>query len=176
MTAIASAAGTSERPQPISLGLLAFLASTVMLFTTFIAAYMVRRTGSDWQAAGVPWLAWLNLIALAAASVTMERARGASDLAARRTLLRATFGLGVLFLVGQLGVWGLMASAGHTLRAHPQAAFVYMLTGVHGVHLLGGLVALLRAERRPEWLGGCAFYWHSIGVLWVLVLMVLSVA
>lgn len=174
MTPASSEAAAAPRPVP--LGLVGFLATTVMLFTAFVASYLVRRTGADWHPVPIPAIAWVNLLALAGASATLELARRAADERTRGHWLWGTILLGILFLLGQLQVWSSLAAAGVFVGSNPQAAFVYVLTGLHGLHLAGGLAALFRAAARPETLGACAFYWHAIGVIWLLVLIVLSAA
>ena len=92
--------------------------------------------------------------------------------------------LGVAFLAGQVAAWRLLALRGVFLPSNPHAAFFYVLSAVHGAHLLGGLIALgvtLRraaagaytAEHRAG-LAHAAIYWHFVGGVWVFLLVVLS--
>ena len=143
-----------------------------MRITAFTASYLVRRTGADWKPIALPTLVWINTIVLLAGSVTMEFARR-SRAQDRWTWLAATTFLGFLFLAGQVFAWIRLADAGVFLQSSPHASFFYMLTAVHGAHLLGGLAALAFALRRPDLAGKCALYWHFLGAVWVWLLVLL---
>lgn len=165
------------------LGLWMFLASVTMLFAGFTSAYLVRQTtGSDWQPMPLPAVLWLNTVLLGASSVTIERARRAE--ASSTGWLLATAALGVAFLAGQVSAWQELAASGVFLPSHPHSSFFYILTGAHGIHLLGGLGALavaLAGGRRGAWprrargLKLCALYWHFMGALWLYLFLVLFV-
>ena len=170
------------------LGLSLFLATVTMLFAGFTSAILVRRTASDWQPIPTPGLLWLNTALLLSSSLTMERmrvlARQERWKAMRRWLL-ATALLGLLFLTGQIGAWQQLAARGLYLSSNPRSSFFYILTGTHGVHLLGGLFALayllLRflpgspAPPRTTALNLCAVYWHFLDGLWIYLFVVLFV-
>lgn len=149
----------------------AFLATVVMLFAGFTAAYLIRRTAVDWHPVRLPPLFWLTTAVLLASSATLE--------AARRTRsawwLRVTVALGLAFVAGQVVAWGQLASAGYYLPTNPHGAFVYVLSGVHGVHVLGGLVALGAVLATGGVPLATATYWHAVGAVWVYVLVVLAV-
>lgn len=162
------------------LGLWAFLATLSMLFAGFTSAYLVRRTVSDWQPIAMPPVLWLNTAMLFSSSITLEAARG--SMRRRRTAalngwLLATAVLGMAFLVGQLFAWRQLAAQGIYVPTNPHSSFFYMLTGVHGLHLLGGILALLYALGRawrsrlasaePHALDLCATYWHFVDGVWL---------
>ncbi|HEY8539536.1 MAG TPA: cytochrome c oxidase subunit 3, partial [Steroidobacteraceae bacterium] len=150
-----------SRPKTIKVGLWVLLAVITSLFSLFIAAYYVRMGGHgetlaiDWTPVSEPRILWFNTALLVASSVAMQwaranvlrgRARGAFN-----TLLIA--GLATLaFLAGQLSAWQQLAAAGFFSPRNPALAFFYLLTAVHGAHLLGGLFVwartLLRMRRR----------------------------
>ncbi len=147
----------------------AFLATVTMLFAGFTAAYFIRRTGSDWHHVPLPSLVWVNTLLLIASSATVE-------LASRRAnpaWLRITLGLGLLFLVGQLLAWRQLSGAGHDLSANPHGSFFYVLSAVHGLHLLGGIGALIYVSIRAAHPRLVANYWHFVGVVWLYVLLLL---
>lgn len=147
------------------------MATVVMLFAAFTSAYLIRRTGPDWQTLTLPPLVWVNTVILAASSVTMELARRSQS----RRWLAATTGLGVIFLLGQLLVWRELAADGVFLPTSAYGSFLYMLTAVHGAHLIGGVITLLVATLRRKTFGLCAVYWHFVGGLWVYLVGMLSV-
>ncbi len=142
-----------------------------MLFAAFTAALAERRAGPDWKPFVLPGLLWVNTVVLVASSVTLEAARRKH----RAIWLRVSLGLGLLFLAGQLAAWGQMRAAGLFLATQPYASFVYTLTAVHGVHLIGGLIALWSAARRPAAFGLCVGFWHFMGAVWLYVLAVLQI-
>ncbi len=185
---------TPERPLPrqgggpYPMGLMSLLATVAMLFAAFTAALLVRRTGTDWTALALPPIVWLNTAMLLAASVTVELARAGARRGAQTALyrqLRLAAALGVLFLVGQVLAWRSLAAQGVFLPSSPHAAFFYMLTAVHGAHVLGGIGALAYTLRRARHgaysptrytgLTHTAIYWHFVGGVWAYLLVTLSV-
>jgi cytochrome c oxidase subunit III len=193
------------------LGLVVGLTGIVMIFISFSSAYVVRqglptldpRTNTllhDWFPVPLPRLLLLNTIVLIISSVTMELARRQ---AARRALaqlssvsgvavgakeeiswLALTVVLGLSFLTGQWMAWRELAAGGFYLGSSPSSSFVYLLTGTHGVHLFGGVVALLaagvasvlgrRAESQSIVVDVTGWYWHFMAALWIYILCLLE--
>ncbi|MCT9000358.1 cytochrome c oxidase subunit 3 [Chelativorans intermedius] len=170
------------------IALAVFLAVVGSLFALFASAYFMRMNYADWQAPPMPRLLWLNTGVLVMASVALSCAvRAARD--GQRALVRlglAAAGLASLvFLAGQLFAWHSLAAAGHYLDVNPANGFFYLLTGVHGLHILGGLVALARsmgrawtrevpAERLRLGVELCAAYWHFLLFVWLGILVLLA--
>jgi cytochrome c oxidase subunit 3 len=148
---------------------IAFAATVVMLFAGFTAAYMIRRTASDFERVALPSLVYANTALLLTSSWTVERARRGAG----RTWSTVTLAIGIAFLVGQTIAWMQLADAGVLPSTSPQGAFFVLLSAVHGVHLLGGLVAPFMCARgaRPPRLA--AAYWHFVGLVWIYVLVLL---
>jgi len=152
--------------------LFAFLATVVMLFAGFTSAYLIRRTGSDWERLELPPLALLNTAVLLVSSLTLEAARRGRP----ATWTRASLVLGVLFLAGQVQLWRALSEQGAFVTSQPQGAFLFLLSLVHGLHLLGGLGALtwvLAHGARPRL---SALYWHFLALVWVYVLLLLRLS
>src|SRR6058998_334561 len=168
-------------------GLWDFLGTISMLFIGFSSAYMIRRASYDWQPLSPPWILWWNTAALLGSSLTLQAARKRLrdwDLRALLPWVAATGTLGVLFLTGQIVAWRKLAAQGVFLASNPHSSFFYVLTGLHGVHLLGGLVwftAVLVQVRRLAYTPGedglrlFATYWHFLAGLWVYLLLLLFV-
>jgi cytochrome c oxidase subunit 3 len=158
-----------------------------MLFVGFTSALILRRSSGDWQPLAAPRVLWLSTTLLFLSSVALERARSryrTFDLAAGRRLFTATGLLGLGFVVAQLAAWRELSAAGVYLASNPHSSFFYVLSGVHAVHVLAGLVwygaALLRL-RRMDFVPGedplrlFAIYWHFLAVLWAYLLFLLFV-
>jgi len=170
----------------ISLG----LAAIVMFFMALTSSYIVRRgLGGDWQPVRLPPILWLNTLVLFTSSVTIEVARrqlGASVLESFRRWWALTTGLGIMFLVGQVQAWRQLAAAGVFLSSNPSSSFFYLLTAAHGLHLLGGIVALVYVTFRawPAVAGSritqgtaaelTSIYWHFMDGLWIFLFLLLN--
>lgn len=160
----------TSRARSHELTLFAFLATVVMLFAGFTAAFLIRRTAADWRALHVPVVFWFSTAVLLASSVTVEVARRTGA----RHWLAATLALGVSFVAGQLLGWRELVAQGIYLPTNPHSAFLYVFSAVHGVHVLGGLAALLvtAVRARPPRLA--ATYWHFLDGAWLYLLALLT--
>jgi cytochrome c oxidase subunit III len=161
------------------------LVSILIFFMALSSAFLVRRMGSDWIPVHLPAMIWVNTIVLLASSATMELARkrlAAADLEGFRRLWQVTTGLGVFFLVGQLVAWRELVAQGVYVASNPGSSFFYIFTAAHGLHLLGGVCALLyvlyRAVEKTNVSRSLAaevasYYWHFMDGLWVFLLALL---
>jgi cytochrome c oxidase subunit 3 len=178
-------AESQQRDDVVQLGVWMFLATVLMLFAAFSSAYIVRRTASDWTPIDLPRILWLNTAILVASSLALEggrRARARDHMALARSGLLVTIGLGFMFLVGQLAGWRELVSRGVYLPTSPHSAFVYILTGIHGVHVLAGLLLLIYTVTKT-WSPGrtatrlmtaSATFWHFLAVLWLYVCVLVA--
>ena len=169
------------------IGLGVFLAVVGCLFALFASAYFMRMALSDWQALPVPRLLWINTGILVLSSVALHIAVVAArkgQIATTRLAL-VTGGLTALaFLAGQLMAWRELSASGYLLTANPANSFFYLLTGLHGLHIAGGLVALGNTTVKA-WTGVprdrlrlsvelCAMYWHFLLFIWLAILVLLA--
>ena len=166
--------------------LVVFLAVATSLFALFISAYAMRIHFLDWSPLPQPRLLTLNSVNLVLASIAMQWtvvAARRGDVRAVRTGLFAGGILTIGFVVGQLVVWKQLSDAGFYLATSAATGFFYLLTAVHGLHVLGGLVAWGRTSA-AAWRGVsvhklrlgielCAIYWHFLLVVWVVLRAVL---
>lgn len=157
-----------------------FLAVATSLFVLFVSAYAMRLGLADWSPMPRPRLLMLNTALLVGASLAMEWTVHAVRRADRDGVRRGLAASGLLtlgFLAGQLVVWKQLNDAGFLLTTDAATSFFYLFTAVHGLHVLGGLVAWLRASARV-WRGAdpartrlgvelCATYWHYLLAVWV---------
>lgn len=163
------------------LGLGIFLAVVGALFALLISAYLSRMGGADWWGIPIPRLLWVNTAALAASSVALQWAKTEARLDRRdmlNTALTVAFAMAVLFVAGQVLAWRQLMSAGYVLADNPSNSFFYMITGLHGLHILGGLFVLGRTAIRARVglaparvclsVDLCAIYWHFMLVVWLI--------
>jgi cytochrome c oxidase subunit III len=161
------------------------LVSILMFFMALSTAFLVRRAGTDWIPIHLPAMIWVNTIILLASSATMESARkrlAAADLDGFRRLWQLTTGLGVFFLIGQLVAWRELVAQGVYVATNPASSFFYIFTAAHGLHLLGGVCALLYVlfcafektnVSRSLAAEVTSYYWHFMDGLWVFLLVLL---
>ena len=180
--------GTGASAVPAAkVGLGVLLAVIGSLFALFLAAYLMRmHMAGDWSPLPEPKLLWLNTGVLILSSGALHRAQAAAN---RGQLDRVRTGLQVAgvsalaFLAGQLIAWQQLTAAGYFLASNPANSFFYLITAVHGAHLLGGLVALGRTIARVQRgfevdqvrlsVELCALYWHFLLVVWLVLFGVL---
>jgi cytochrome c oxidase subunit III len=178
--------GSFETRSPVKIALWVFLGVATSLFALFISAYAMRINFLDWSPLPQPRLLMVNSVVLALASVAMEWsvfAARRNDLGSVRNGLLTGGVLTLAFLAGQLYVWKQLADAGFFLSTSAATGFFYLLTAVHGLHLIGGLVAWVRnfarvwraapIERIRLGVELCATYWHFLLVVWLVLLAVL---
>jgi cytochrome c oxidase subunit III len=174
---------------PAKIGLGIFLAVVTSLFALFFSAYAMRmhaHHGGDWTHVAEPNVLWVNTVMLILASVALERARSAGRKGQERGLKAGLFAAGVFtfaFLGGQLVAWQQLRASGQFVTSGPAIAFFYLLTAVHGLHLLGGLLVWGKTMGRLA--GGaelidvrlsvqlCAVYWHYLLLVWVILFALL---
>ncbi len=168
-------------------GLTMALAAILMFFMALTSAYVVRKgLGSDWRSLALPHILWLNTLILLVSSATIQQARrrlARFDPSGFRYWWGVTIALGLLFLLGQFLAWRQLVHEGVYLATNPSSSFFYVLTAAHGLHLLGGIVALLVVGLRP-WRRArvtrataadlTSIYWHFMDGLWVFIILLLS--
>src|SRR5713226_4417869 len=133
-------------PARYRIGVWMAIASIVMLFTALTSAYIVRSaSGNDWRPIAMPRVLWLSTTIILVSSVTMEISRRSlkslNDAGYGRWLI-VTVVLGLGFLGSQLMAWRQLARQGVYIASNPHSSFFYLFTAAHGVHLLGGILAL----------------------------------
>jgi cytochrome c oxidase subunit 3 len=170
-----------------TLGLWVFLAVVTMLFSLMIMAYGSRMEFEDWRPAPQLSLLWLNTATLVLGSVAMQWARIAVRRGEFDGVALGLSGGGVFavaFLGGQIVAWRQLSMLVAFDITNPAIGFFYLITALHGLHLLGGLVALaLTADK--VWRGFdpgqvrlsvrlCAIYWHFLLALWLVLFTLLT--
>jgi len=173
--------GTGVSAIPVAkIGLGVLLAALGSLFALFISAYLMRMQLADWQPVPKPTLLWINTGVLMLSSAALQWARAAADRRDQggvRTGLMAAAAAALAFVVGQLFAWQQLAGTGHFLTAGPASSFFYLITALHGLHLIGGVIALsavtvrawrgLEAGRLRLSLDLCSMYWDFLLLMWL---------
>ena len=157
-----------------------FIASVTMLFASLTSAYIVRQAEGNWLYFELPSLLYWSCGIIVASSVSMQMAYWAAkrDLLERvKLLVSITTVLGITFLVCQFLAWGQLVAQSVYLVGNPSGSFLYILTGLHGLHLVSAivylvilLVAAYRFKIHSKSLAQiemCATYWHFLGGLWL---------
>jgi cytochrome c oxidase subunit 3 len=173
-----------SKPVPglVRIGLLATCLSISVFFFSLVLAYYWRSARPPfWDPIQLPKTLWLSTGIIIASSVTFEIARRVFRRGNRRlasNLLIVTACLGTGFLASQITAWRALIDSGAFLSQNPHSSFFYLFTGLHAAHLLGGLIAmgivLVGKKRRRETVDGVAYYWHFLGVLWIILFAVLK--
>jgi cytochrome c oxidase subunit 3 len=186
---------------PSQTGVWVAVSAIAMSFAALTSALVVRQgSGADWQRFALPRILYLDTVILIASSYTLELAR--KRITAGGTALRSsqsgeaatlrssglywlniTLTLGLFFVAGQVLAWQRLASQGLFLATNPSSSFFYLLTAMHGLHLLGGVLGLIyvgyrirrNARNAQTSLGTAAVYWHFVDLLWVYLLMVIAI-
>jgi cytochrome c oxidase subunit 3 len=173
-------------------GIWVALSAIAMMFAALTSALYVREgAATDWHHIVLPSIIWFNTLALMASSLALEVARRqvaafmrgqANSRSGPTRWLNVTMLLGLLFVVGQYFAWLKLRSQGLYLPTNPNSSFFYVFTGVHVIHVVGGLGGLSRVmirfrstahPLRRSTLDATSYYWHFMGMLWVYLLFVL---
>jgi cytochrome c oxidase subunit 3 len=185
-------AGGDAREEPAStvptvkIGLRVFLAVAGSLFALLFSAYSMRMSMPDWRTLPIPSVLWFNTILLIFSSIALQTAVVAGrrdDVAGVRIALIVAYVTSLAFLIGQVLAWGQLVASGYFAARNPANAFFYLITAIHGLHVLGGLVALDRTttrvfdEQQPSpppsadelrlSVALCATYWHFLLLVWL---------
>lgn len=170
-----------EGPSPLSVGVVVWLASELMFFAGLFAAYFTVRSGSPhWPPPGVELAAGrtaLATVVLVSSSFTMHAAVQAAKREDRRSAVRRlvlSILLGLVFIGNQAWEY---AEAPFSISSHAYGSLFYLMTGFHGLHVIGGLLFMGvisgviggSGSRAPagETVEVCGYYWHFVDVVWV---------
>ena len=168
------------------LALLIGCASIVMMFAGLTSAYIVRRAGGNWLEFRLPNIFFINSIVMLLSSVAIHSAyiffkRGNEFL--YKGLLVLSFILGLTFVILQYQGWLDLTAIGVELTGNPAGSFIYVISGIHAAHVLGGLAAILVAmiqafslkykvtKKRKLRFELTLIYWHFVDFLWIYLLV-----
>lgn len=173
------------------IGMWVALAGILMMFTALTSAYIVRAgSANDWRPLALPPILWVSTSLILISSGTLEASRRSLKRFLDNAYVRwlsVTIVLGIGFLVSQLLAWRQLVRQGVYLKSNPHSSFFYLLTATHGLHLLGGILALVyllartrhqrkdrEAEvRRQAAADAVTIYWHFMDGLWIYLFLLL---
>ncbi|NKB34695.1 MAG: cytochrome-c oxidase [Pseudomonadales bacterium] len=164
-----------------------FLVVASVVFSLFTVGYFLRMELPDWQPLSEPAQLWFNTGLLVISSVLFQWARNIVNTDDHKNVKIAFITGGffaIFFIAGQLLTWSNLQEAGYFMTSNPANAFYYLMTGLHAVHLLGGLWVWSKSSIRL--LSGrdsndvklsielCTLYWHFLLVIWLVLFALLS--
>lgn len=174
-----------EAKKPISMNakkfaLWLFMVTVVMIFASLTSAYIVRQAEGNWVVFDLPWLLWATSIVIILSSATMHwtyLSAKKDELDKVKVGFGLTVALGITFLVGQFYAWGMLVDDSVFFVGNPSGSFLYVLTGLHGLHLVSGVIFLIIVlistlkykvhSKNLLQIQMCATYWHFLGILWI---------
>lgn len=169
----------SMNPKRFALWL--FIVSIVMIFASMTSAYLVRRAEPNWTQFELPGILWASTAIIILSSFTMQMAylsARRNAMGAVKTLTLITLVLGIAFLILQYESWIRLQQINIYLNGNPSGSFLYVLTGLHGFHLITGLVYIAIVTgmafrnkidgQNPLDLELSTIYWHFLDLIWVL--------
>ena len=171
-----------------------FLLIVVMMtFGGLIGAYIVISTNGvlEWRPFNLPFQVYISTFLILVSSATYSVAQKAVKInrqAEAKNWLLATTVLGAMFISSQILAWMALVNRGFYMRENPYAAFFYIMTALHAIHVLGGIIALgyvvlqnwhkteseKDIERRRDISNAVGWYWHFMGGLWLVLLFLLG--
>lgn len=164
--------------KPKLVALTALLAVVTSFFALILSAYALRMELGDWVPLAEPHVLWTNTGLLVFASIAFQWTRNAANDGRTSRIRPGLWLAGVLtvaFLIGQTIAWLQLNASGQYITGNPSNAFFFLLTGVHALHILGGLYVWLRAMFRAtsgsddvrESIELCTIYWHFLLLVWL---------
>lgn len=171
----------SMHPKKFALWL--FMVTVIMIFGALTSAYIVRKGDGNWLEFELPLLLWGNSAIILLSSATMQWSYYSAkkdDLLNLKIGIAITFLLGLFFVIGQYMAWKELVRMGVYFggnTSNPAGSFMYVLTGLHALHLISGIILLLFVlvasfqykihSKNMTLIEMCATYWHFLDFLWI---------
>jgi cytochrome c oxidase subunit III len=175
-----------KRIHPHKFTLWVAIASILMMFAGFTSAYIVKRNQANWFSFELPKVLWYSTAVIIASSITVwlaEKRFKQREMQAYRGLITATFLLGLLFVALQVIGFITLSRNGLPLNRNVSVSFLYIIVGVHAMHVLGGIIALLVMFAKAFSSKVRSYdavpvevmstYWHFVDFLWIYLLVFL---
>jgi cytochrome c oxidase subunit 3 len=165
-----------------------FIVTIVMLFAALTSAYVVKQSEGDWLNFTLPGMFWITSAIIVTSSITIQVAlRSAKKDSTKnmRIFLVLTTILGLTFLVGQFQAWKQLVDMDVFFVGNPAGSFLYVLTGLHGIHIISGIIFILivtfssfklnKGSGKLIKIEMCTTYWHFLGGLWLYLFLFLKI-
>ncbi|MCA6073628.1 cytochrome c oxidase subunit 3 [Fulvivirga sedimenti] len=173
-----------ERPlamNPKKFALWLFIITVVMIFASLTSAYIVRQAEGNWRIFELPVELYYTTAIIILSSITMQWAYMAAKKDALQQVkiaISITTVLGIMFLIGQFYTWGVLVDMKVNFTGgNPSESFLYVLMGVHALHLVSGVIFLIIVlistfrykvhSKNLNQIQMCNTYWHFLDILWV---------
>jgi len=157
-----------------------FMVTIVMLFAAFTSAYIVRQSEGNWVVFELPMMFYYSTGILLVSSITIHLAyinAKRDNLSALKLATIITFILGLLFIYTQFNGWKSLVEQGVYLVGNPSGSFLYIITGLHGAHIIAGIIFLSILlfstikykvhSKNMLLMEMSATFWHFLDILWV---------
>lgn len=157
-----------------------FIITIIMLFASQTSAYIVRRAEGNWTEFEIPLIFWYSSLVLIVSSIFMQlslMAAKKNEFGKLKAFISISFLLGIIFLFMQYMGWQNLQTQGIYLKGNPSGSFYYIITGLHGFHLITGLIVMLFSfysslkmdihSKNLIKLEVCTIYWHFLDLLWI---------
>ncbi|MEX2336109.1 MAG: cytochrome c oxidase subunit 3 [Fulvivirga sp.] len=165
---------------PKKFGLWLFMITVVMIFAALTSGYIVRQSEGNWVVFELPMELWITTGIIVLSSITMHWAlleAKKDNLEMVKIAISITTALGLLFLVGQFYVWGVLVEHNIFFVGNPSGSFLYVLSGLHGFHIISGVIFLMIVlfatfkykvhSKNLLKIQMCASHWHFLDALWI---------
>jgi cytochrome c oxidase subunit III len=173
-----------KRIHPHKFTLWVAMASIIMMFAGLTSAYIVKRSAANWEGIQTPNEFWYSTAVIIISSITIQlalRAFKQREMSKYRGLMLASAVLGILFVVLQWLGFQWMWENGVTFKGAGQGQFLYIIAGLHALHVIGGIIALIIIVSKaffgktksydPVPVEVASTYWHFVDILWVYLLI-----
>ena len=171
---------SEQKMHPHKFTLWIAIGSITMMFAGFTSAYIVKSNQAGWEAVQVPKIFYLSTVLIVVSSISIflaQKAMAAREMARYRLLISVTAVLGLAFVATQFIGFSELWASKITFKDSVAGSFFYIITGVHALHVVGGIVALvvlfLRAYNTKTKFYSTApvetagLYWHFVDLLWI---------
>ncbi len=183
------ASSLTKRREPYKFMMGVAIAGMALLFLSLSCLYIIRKSGPNWNNFALPGIFWVSTGIILASSASLQMAANAfkkDKFIVYKWLMGATLALGVAFIATQIFGWKQVFDAGFAINKSAASAFLYTLSGLHILHIAGGIaylgVTLSGALKRPGYVNSfvhsvnpptqlrlklVSIYWHFVDVLWI---------
>lgn len=177
-----------NKMHPLKFLMWAVCVSIVMMFAGLTSAYIVKRNQANWITFNIPVIFYYSTAVIVISSITVLLARSyfmKREMRSYRLWLFITAVLGIVFVILQYTGFDQLWNSGVTLTRNVSFSFLYIIVGLHALHVLGGAIGLIvmylkslskrKINYNRLYIDLMNTYWHFVGLLWIYLLLFLSI-